>query len=101
MTKMPALRPCPFCGGEAYRIDIPAEDDIDNAGGSCIQCRTCAASSALYFDRKENMESDWNRRREPVHVEHVLTSAQMWFRDNDKGHYDLYKAVERFMDIEC
>lgn len=55
------LLACPFCGGQAVRIDVP-DDDEENAGGSCIQCEQCAASSALYFDRKENMTSDWNRR---------------------------------------
>ena len=55
------LRPCPFCGGDAERIDVPDEDE-ENAGGSCIQCKQCAASSALHFDRKENLYSSWNER---------------------------------------
>ena len=61
---MTNLKPCPFCGGEAERIDIPAEhDDIENAGASCIQCSRCVASTALHFDRKENLESSWNDRK--------------------------------------
>jgi Lar family restriction alleviation protein len=60
------LLPCPFCGGEAERIDIPDKDDGDcNAGGSCIQCKNCLASTALYFDRKENLVSLWNKRTTP------------------------------------
>jgi len=55
------LKPCPFCGGEAEEIYI--EEEGDNFGGSCICCKTCGASSAVHFDRKENLRSSWNARR--------------------------------------
>jgi Lar family restriction alleviation protein len=55
------LRPCPFCGGKAEEIYI--EEEGDNFGGSCICCKTCGASSAVHFDRKENLRSSWNARR--------------------------------------
>ncbi len=67
-----ALAPCPFCGGEAERIDIPtvgSDPDLGgdpNAGGSCISCKRCAASTALHFDRKENLYSSWNDRAAQV-----------------------------------
>ena len=54
-----ALLPCPFCGGKAERIDI---DDGDNAGGSCVHCTQCDASSNVEFEFKENFVSNWNRR---------------------------------------
>lgn len=53
------LLPCPFCGGEAQRIDI---EDGENAFGACIECKACHASSNLEFGRKENFVSNWNRR---------------------------------------
>lgn len=53
------LRACPFCGGDAERIDI---DEGENAGGSCIQCTRCLASGNVEFDRKENFVANWNRR---------------------------------------
>ncbi|MHB8284369.1 MAG: hypothetical protein ACYDD1_06805 [Caulobacteraceae bacterium] len=53
------LEACPFCGGEAERIDI---EDGENAGGSCISCKTCQASSNVEFGFKENFVSNWNRR---------------------------------------
>ena len=57
------LKPCPFCGGEARRFDISTADELDpNAGGSGIECVSCSASTALHFDRKENLEDSWNRR---------------------------------------
>lgn len=55
-----ALEPCPFCGGQAERVDI---DDGENAGGSCIQCTQCLASGNVEFGYKENFVSNWNRRK--------------------------------------
>jgi Lar family restriction alleviation protein len=59
---MPDLLPCPFCGAAAERGDAPADIDDANAGGSYIQCTECAASTALFFDRKEHLFSSWNQR---------------------------------------
>jgi hypothetical protein len=53
------LLPCPFCCGKAERVDIT---DGENAGGACISCTVCQASSNLEFGRKENFVSNWNRR---------------------------------------
>jgi Lar family restriction alleviation protein len=53
---------CPFCGGSAERIDIPADDGEPNAGGSLIGCTRCGASSPVHFDRKENLLNSWNER---------------------------------------
>lgn len=66
-TSVERLLPCPFCGGEARREDIPAEDNGDlNAGGSCISCTKCFACTAVHFGTKENLVNDWNRRPHPV-----------------------------------
>ena len=56
---MTELLPCPFCGGEAKRIDI---EDGNNAGGSCVVCTQCDASSNVEFEFKENFVSNWNQR---------------------------------------
>lgn len=53
------LMPCPFCGGEAERIDI---EEGENAGGSCVSCKKCLASGPVEFDFKENFTRNWNRR---------------------------------------
>lgn len=57
------LLPCPFCGGSARRY----EANIDT-GGSAIECTGCKASTALHFDRKENLVSSWNDRKPQVRV---------------------------------
>ncbi len=48
------LKPCPFCGGEPHK----AEAD----GGGYIHCLSCNASTAIHYDRQENLESAWNQR---------------------------------------
>lgn len=53
------LLPCPFCGGDAERIDI---EDGNNAGGSFVHCTNCDASGNVEFGFKENFISNWNRR---------------------------------------
>ena len=81
---MTNLKPCPFCGGEAERIDIPAEhDDIENAGASCIQCSRCVASTALHFDRKENLESSWNDRKPAPLAAMGLSEKYLSLESND------------------
>ena len=81
---MTNLKQCPFCGGEAERIDIPAEhDDIENAGASCIQSSRCAASTALHFDRKENLESSWNDRKPAPLAAMGLSEKYLSMKSND------------------
>lgn len=58
------LLPCPFCGGEAEIVNI---DDGENAGGSCVSCTRCLASSNVEFEFKENFVSNWNRRASGLH----------------------------------
>lgn len=58
----PELKSCPFCGGEAERINI-AHDEHGNDGGSVIQCAECLASSHVEFKYKQNLIDAWNRRR--------------------------------------
>lgn len=66
------LLPCPFCGGPAERVNngptaaqvqyaVSWGEDV-NDGGSFIHCTRCDASTALHFDRRENLVSSWNQR---------------------------------------
>ena len=61
---MSDLKLCPFCGGEAERVDRDAIDGSAEAdGGSYIHCVRCDAATAIHYDRKENLVSSWNDRR--------------------------------------
>ena len=102
-----ALAPCPFCGGEAERIDIPTVGNDPelggdpNAGGSCISCKRCAASTALHFDRKENLYSSWNDRAAsrpaPVDREAVARAVadRPWEEDHPLGSIGAFNAKGR------
>ena len=57
------LRPCPFCGGQAERVNIdPTDEREPNAGGSYIVCVDCYACSKVIFGEKIGLEEAWNRR---------------------------------------
>lgn len=62
------LKPCPFCGGPAERIEIKEDDGFENRGGSVIECQQCHASSHVEFGRKENLVSAWNSRLAPANA---------------------------------
>lgn len=119
MTHNPAeaLRECPFCGGEAHRVDFPATDDItdSNAGGSLIECTRCQACTAVHFDRKENLYSSWNDRRPaltspapadelsgpmpPPYVPETEEDAAELASDLGGGKYSKYSRPRRFAPV--
>lgn len=50
------LKPCPFCGGEAYAVDV-----LEKRAHAV--CDTCHASTAYYFSEVEAIAA-WNTRAE-------------------------------------
>lgn len=67
------LLPCPFCGGEAERLELT---DEENFGGSVISCKSCGASSPVHFGRKENLDDSWNSRKAALSQSHPAPSGQ-------------------------
>lgn len=59
---MPEIKPCPFCGANAQRVDFDMFKTDPNFGGSCIECTRCQASTAVVFGTKENLYQRWNER---------------------------------------
>ena len=85
------LKPCPFCGGLAEIVDI---DEGENAGGSCVCCTTCLASSKVEFGFKENFISNWNRRVQtlaPDAVARLVEAARaaLNYLENTEGEFGI------------
>jgi Lar family restriction alleviation protein len=78
---MTELKPCPFCGGEA---EITHIEDGENAGGSCVSCAQCFASSNVEFEFKENFVSNWNRR---ITEEKEILSELLEFLKDHKAQF--------------
>lgn len=76
------LKACAFCGGRAERVDIA---DGENAGGSCVCCTQCLASSNVEFGFKENFISNWNRRAAGDEITR-LRFALEWALDHASDH---------------
>jgi Lar family restriction alleviation protein len=55
IDKESALKPCPFCGGEAEVSSIIG-------GGSAVMCKDCEIKTSYIFSSKESAIEFWNRR---------------------------------------
>lgn len=66
----PELKPCPFCGGEAERMDMKSMRE------SCISCPSCGASTSLSHEDSAGFVMAWNRRTpESVSRTNLLVAA--------------------------
>lgn len=58
---MAELKPCPFCGGEAYITSW--RDEKRRVNPTSVKCVRCGAKTEI-FDRIKDAEEAWNRRAE-------------------------------------
>lgn len=54
------LKPCPFCGGEAYMVDA----EIDGRAHYIVKCGTCYCTSGVMQLSRPEAVAAWNRRAE-------------------------------------
>lgn len=59
MTESQYLKPCPFCGGEAYLSQ--GQIGPAKAIADYVECLECAASADMFYDKYLAIEA-WNRR---------------------------------------
>lgn len=74
---LPALSPCPFCGGPAKLVDCDER---------WIECMDCEASTGAYGTQDAAVAA-WNRRSARVKGLEVDSSGQerLWLSANDAG----------------
>lgn len=69
---MPELKPCPFCGGQAFSYHIPPHkhflvDFPDHTGSGYVECGLCTA--VLSAETEEAAIEAWNRRIDNAKVD--------------------------------
>lgn len=63
---MEELKPCPFCGGKAYIVEVESHTHmigsamISYNGGAFVECSDCTC--AISADTKAEAIEAWNRR---------------------------------------
>ena len=61
---MSELKPCPFCGGEAFVTEyLYSCDPTSRATTHAVECNGCHTTT-FEFDSKEEAIEAWNRRAE-------------------------------------
>ena len=86
---MPELKPCPFCGGEAYKHI------------ASIRCKGCDVRfSTSILPEDSDMQAGWNNRT-PAPDKIVIDRAQlegMMMNENDYGYGEGENYAEGFND---
>ena len=55
---MAELKPCPFCGSHAVKIEHPL---FECQKACCVKCYNCSCTTAIY-DSETKCVKAWNRR---------------------------------------
>lgn len=61
---MNELKPCPFCGGEAYLVELtPTQYNDQHSTYYSVGCIDCGIG--FYENTEDEATAAWNRRAEP------------------------------------
>ena len=63
MEKMAELKPCPFCGGEAFAVNFTYAITEGHWKMWSVDCPKCRCQSGDFVTKEEAIEA-WNRRAE-------------------------------------
>lgn len=77
MSDAPELKPCPFCGGEAWLNDYEAKHGGMPARSRCPQCKSCGCS-LWYHPTESKAIAAWNRRADLVPAPSVTVKPLEW-----------------------
>ena len=61
VTEREKLKPCPFCGGEAWLNDYEAKHGDMTPASRCPQCKSCGCNLG-YLPTAGRALAAWNRR---------------------------------------
>ncbi len=117
MTRLPPMKPCPFCGGEAWLNNYEAKYSALPAQSRCPQCRSCGANIGYLATADKAIEA-WNCRPEVIQLSNALVAAnanhenfeRLWYLEKDKvdrlklaicGGEDVPGAIETVSVEDC
>lgn len=69
------LKPCPFCNGEAKKIQTPGS--YGGYGLTIIQCQTCFANNST--------AEKWNARINPLNITRIHPCIDVLYEDDTEG----------------
>lgn len=99
---MADLKPCPFCGREAYqRTDYPCDEDGLEMNLFAVGCMHCEIEFSCLWNKDAVIEA-WNTRKPMEAIQKQIHNAGGCdgTTDYDKGWDDAIREAERIVKEE-